>query len=752
MERSLKRTKIKDDDVIVEAVDENDDKLLEEEFNFINDTKNSDIVKDEVADIFKFVVNRHKRTRPDDRFFDNPNAKLKDYQEEGLGWMLDREGFKKASDERIIPSAWKKSIEKNEWVNVQTGVTTSFAPVDTRARNNDDDNVDDSTGSSGFWLHKTNSVYGGIMADEMGLGKTAQMIALIATHRAPAHYLFKTLIIVPKILLENWDMELEQWTIKNRVRRLVHFGDRTERRKNKFQKYDVVITTYETFYQDIDTKLFQDRKWWRVILDEAHKIKNPTKLEGISQTVFSIKARNRWAVTGTPIQNHWLDLFSLIKFLHVWPFGQFQGWYRMIQQHLENATPYRKEAKQNLQYLVQTLVLRRTKETKSIKITTQLSEGLIIRLNIPEYKDSFWKVGDKNFNTFTVNNIDNMKRPNSEPITIPYLDKNTQQPNYKFIQELVHIPEKTIEYIKMPFDTKEEKDFYQSIEATGQIKTLDKKNLKVVKKEPKLSKTINEPKQGEEDKNKEDKNNQDADYQIKNALVYMLRLRQASVHPWLLLGADKLKEKIKRVRDRKEKWETSTKFTVIRRDVRETKNNGKRKNEKTLVFSQFKLALDLLELDLERDGWISENNYQSKLREHKKTGRGDFKYKDWPRYVRIDGQTPYEDRKKAIKDISNKPEVKLALLSLLATGVGLNLVSANNVIFLDLFFNPQVHKQAIDRTHRIGQEKNVKVKMLIINDTVEDKLITKLLKWKEGISSSTFTPMDIGIDRILSIL
>ena len=220
----------------------------------------------------------------------------------------------------------------------------------------------------------------------------------------------------------------------------------------------------------------------------------------------------------------------------------------------------------------------------------------------------------------------------------------------------------------------------------------------------------------------------------------MLRLRQAAVHPWLL-DIETLEKNLEEVKSGKRKWETSTKFTKVRRDLHQTKKGGARQDEKSLVFSQFRRALDLIEVDLRKDGWVSERVYEG----------NPAKYKDRPRYVRIDGQTPFEQRKKAIKDFSTKPGVKLALLSLLATGVGLNLVSANNVYFLDLFFNPQVHKQAIDRTHRIGQQKNVKVHMIVIKDTIEDK-ISKLLEWKEGIASSTLKPVAISTDRILSLL
>lgn len=104
-----------------------------------------------------------------------------------------------------------------------------------------------------------------------------------------------------------------------------------------------------------------------------------------------------------------------------------------------------------------------------------------------------------------------------------------------------------------------------------------------------------------------------------------------------------------------------------------------------------------------------------------------------------------------MEDLKREKNVKLALLSLHAAGVGLNLISANNVYFMDLFFNPQTHTQAIDRTHRIGQKKVVHVKTIVIQDTVEDQIM-KLLDWKARISTSTLRPLNIGQDRILPLL
>jgi len=278
---------------------------------------------------------------------------------------------------------------------------------------------------------------------------------------------------------------------------------------------------------------------------------------------------------------------------------------------------------------------------------------------------------------------------------------NSGTPPYSFVKELVHIPKKTLQVVKLTMDQAEQ-NFYNRLKTTAKL---------------------------------------DGDVPIPNALAFLTRLRQAAIHPWLLKTREEFNARIKSVANNPSQWRSSSKINYVVQDVRDTKPGGERDDEKSLIFSQFTRALDLLEIALQRDGWVSETRYQ----------KNKERYANYPRYVRIDGKTTYEQRESAMKKLRDDPNVKLALLSLHATGVGLTLTSANNVYFLDLFFNPQVHAQAIDRAHRIGQDKVVKVKMVVIKDTVEDELL-KLLDYKDAIFETTLKPVVIGKDRILKLL
>lgn len=690
--------------------------IVKEEAEFIKEASKADPaevreVYDNVDDLFKFAVERHnRRVKPPKKRF-TQEYPLKDYQEQGLGWLLDREGYV-APGELISPD-WTDQRD-GTWTNATTGVTVTTRPV--MGYTGDGPSL---LGEGPKELEGViNSVHGGILADEMGLGKTVQMISLIVTHAAPDNRARgsskATLVVVPRVLIGTWLSELEKWAPALDVH--VHYGTgRDKGDLRPFFQHHVVITTYETLQKD--QNLFRRVNWWRVILDEGHRIKNADT--ATAQALHAIEARNRWIMSGTPIQNTWRDLFSLLKFLRVRPYGEIQGWYRLIEHPLKTGKAHKAQAAENLKSLIQVLVLRRTKKSPAgVSLETGgeplLRKGLVIRLTPAKYANQFWKVRDTRLKTFDVESMDQDEIEVLEDV--PYVLESGEK-SYSFVRELVHIPEKRFTPITLGF-TPKERAFYDQLQREGLV----------------------------------------GDVEITNPLVMLLRLRQAAIHPWLLLSQDKFEEKIERVyASGLDHWEPSSKMSYIVEDIRDTKPGRARGNEKSLIFSQFTRALEILELALQIDGWITESQYQEELAMYRakyaksRQPPPPFKYENTPRYVRIDGQTKYAQREEAMKSLREEPNVKLALLSLHATGVGLNLVSANNVYFMDLFFNPQVHAQAIDRTHRIGQDKIVNVKTVVVKDTIEAQLL-KLLDYKQIIAEYTLKPFTISKDRILDLL
>jgi non-specific serine/threonine protein kinase len=107
----------------------------------------------------------------------------------------------------------------------------------------------------------------------------------------------------------------------------------------------------------------------------------------------------------------------------------------------------------------------------------------------------------------------------------------------------------------------------------------------------------------------------------------------------------------------------------------------------------------------------------------------------------FDGSTSPQERQRAIENFQNKDESRVFLISLKAGGVGLNLTAADYVYIVDPWWNPAVEQQAIDRTHRIGQTKNIFAYRMICKDTIEDKILQlqdrKRILAKELIADDT---------------
>ncbi|HRK29688.1 MAG TPA: DEAD/DEAH box helicase, partial [Tepidisphaeraceae bacterium] len=174
-------------------------------------------------------------------------------------------------------------------------------------------------------------------------------------------------------------------------------------------------------------------------------------------------------------------------------------------------------------------------------------------------------------------------------------------------------------------------------------------------------------------------------------LEALLRLRQAACHPGLI--------------DQKRVGESSAKLDALVPQIEEVIDEG----HKVLVFSQFTSFLSIVRKKLDARGVT---------------------------YEYLDGKT--NDRQARVRRFQNDPDCKLFLISLKAGGLGLNLTQAEYVFLLDPWWNPAVEQQAIDRTHRIGQTRQVFAYRLIAKDTVEEKVL-ELQKAKRALADAIIT-------------
>lgn len=151
--------------------------------------------------------------------------------------------------------------------------------------------------------------FGGCLADDMGLGKTVQALSLLQ-HEKNLSPDSTSLLVMPTSLLYNWEMEAKRFTPKLKI--LNYTGINREKSSANFAKYDVVLTSYGT--TRIDTEILKEFYFNYIILDESQAIKNPDSL--ISRKVRELNSRRRLILTGTPIENSTLDIWSQMRFLN----------------------------------------------------------------------------------------------------------------------------------------------------------------------------------------------------------------------------------------------------------------------------------------------------------------------------------------------------------------------------------------------------------------------------------------------------
>ena len=159
------------------------------------------------------------------------------------------------------------------------------------------------------WMHflRENN-FGGILADEMGLGKTLQVLALLQSQRTGAPHA-PALVICPTSLVFNWVAEIAKFTPGLRV--LALHGPQRRELFAGIARHDVIVTSYAVLRRDAE--MYRNLEFDTVILDEAQHIKNRQTQN--AQAVKSIRALHRIVLTGTPLENSVLDLWSIFDFL-----------------------------------------------------------------------------------------------------------------------------------------------------------------------------------------------------------------------------------------------------------------------------------------------------------------------------------------------------------------------------------------------------------------------------------------------------
>lgn len=208
---------------------------------------------------------------------------------------------------------------------------------------------------------------GGILADEMGLGKTLQSIAFINSHKNS-----KSIIITPTSLIHNWKSEFDKFAPNLKVG--ISHGDKKIREYiiENYLNYDVILSTYSTIRNDFEK--YEDKVFDYMIIDEAQNIKNPDAI--ITKSIKGIKSNVRFALTGTPVENNLLELWSIFDFImpgYLYDKKDFEN--RFVNGDIKA-----------LKKLIKPFILRRTKKEVIKELPDKIEKKFIVELNKEQKK------------------------------------------------------------------------------------------------------------------------------------------------------------------------------------------------------------------------------------------------------------------------------------------------------------------------------------------------------------------------------
>ncbi|KAG9191285.1 DNA repair protein RAD5 [Alternaria panax] len=626
---------------------------------------------------------------------------------------------------------------------------------------------------------------GGILADEMGLGKTIEMLSLIHTHRTevdddiqatpkrlprlqkasanvePAPY--TTLVIAPMSLLAQWHSEAEKASKEGTLKAMVYYGSEKAVNLQKLcctsnaaNAPNVVITSYGTVLSEYNQVISQDGNrgshggifsldYFRIILDEAHYIKN--RQSKTAKACYELSARHRWALTGTPIVNRLEDLFSLVRFLKVEPWANFSFWKSFITVPFESGDFVR--ALNVVQTVLEPLVLRRTKDMKTpdgealvpLPLRTIEVEKIVLSQAERDVYDhiflrakSFFSANAeagtlmKSYTTIFAQ-ILRLRQSCCHPVLTRKPSHVADDEDATLASDLANglADDMDLSSLIERFTAEGDQDVNKfGAHVLQQIQDEATAECPICSEEPMIEQAVTGCWHSackecllnyiahQRDKNEiprcfncrepinardvfevvrhdhitEDRNNPD---------FWLTHTFRASQSP---------PPSIPRISLRRIGLSGSAKTQALLGHLKRTRKEEK--GAKTVVFSQFTSFLDLIEPALTRDHIP---------------------------FLRFDGSISQKERARILTEFTNSHKPYVLLLSLRAGGVGLNLTCANKVFMMDPWWSFAVEAQAIDRVHRMGQEREVKVVRFCVEGSIEEKML-RIQERKKFIASS----------------
>ncbi|XP_043716055.1 helicase-like transcription factor CHR28 [Telopea speciosissima] len=608
-----------------------------------------------------------------------------------------------------------------------------------------------------------------------------------------------TLVVCPASILRQWDRELnDKVADSSKLKVLIYHGGSRTKDPIELAKYDVVLTTYSIVTNEVPKQALADdddgdqrngekcglspefstskkrkkmsntskkgkkgRKetdgsshdfgcgalarvvWFRVVLDEAQTIKNHRTQ--VARACCGLRAKRRWCLSGTPMQNSIDDLYSYFRFLKYDPYAVYKNFYLQIKIPISRDAPsgYKK-----LQAILKTIMLRRTKGTlldgepiiklppKSVYLTKVefSTEERAFYLNLEadsrlQFK-KYAAAGTVNQNYANIllmllrlrqacDHPRLVKEYHSDPVGKASLEMARKLPRDMLVNLLNRL-EASLAICGICSDPVPPEEAVVTMcghvfcyQCVSEYLTGDDNQCPADECRESLGSdivfsgaTLRSCIFDENDGNSNS-----------------LEVAERSVAPQSVYSSSKIRAAIEILQSLNKSKNPSSVLSSQgcgatgsdccfsdASDVQCVHSSPRTEGRvKAIVFSQWTSMLDLL---------------QSALND------------TCMQYRRLDGTMSLPSRDKAVKDFNTDPEVTVMLMSLKAGNLGLNMVAACHVILLDLWWNPTTEDQAVDRAHRIGQTRPVTVSRITVKDTVEDRILALQEEKKKMVASA----------------
>lgn len=634
------------------------------------------------------------------------------------------------------------------------------------------------------WLASLyNNGTNGILADEMGLGKTIQTIALLSYLACEKHVWGPHLIVVPTSVMLNWEMEFKRFAPGFKV--LTYYGNpqqRKEKRKgwNKPDTFHVCITSYQLVLHDHST--FRRKKWKYMILDEAHNIKNFRSQRW--QALLNFNTENRLLLTGTPLQNNIMELWSLLYFLmpSTRPEGfanlmDFQNWFgKPVDKAIEaggDAETRKTVAK--LHQVLRPYLLRRLKSEVEKQMPLKYEHIVSCRLSKRQrflYDEFMSRAQTKetlvkgNYLSI-INCLMQLRKVCNHPDLFEVRPVKTSFAMEKSIPADFVVTDSTVKRLLehdsldyqqlnlLPahnFTSTHAQNAIRRLQGTSKIQSQCEKLEEVVTNHssdteplPFLEQFYRSMKQREQ---------VESLGAVRNILrLNKLRCDDKPIYPENLLRTVSVKrtgptpisiqERAKRMSPVIEKYAFVTPSVVALNMAQLCLGDVPRQDQDTVNSyhqAQTKLSIAFPEKSLLQYDCGKLQKLATLLQELSDGGHRALIFTQMTRvldvleqflnihgyrYMRLDGATKIEDRQLLTERFNSDPRIMCFILSTRSGGLGINLTGADTVIFYDSDWNPAMDKQCQDRCHRIGQTRDVHIYRFVSEHTIEQNILRK---------------------------